>query len=77
MTTADQDGPASPVSSRTPCPRCEARETVLGTLTERFVYLRCPACFDVWAIPERRRHRRQLAAAMPRAGSDVGSQSTD
>jgi hypothetical protein len=28
---------------------------MLGTRTDRFVYLRCAACAEVWAIPERRR----------------------
>jgi hypothetical protein len=31
---------------------------MLGTRTDRFVYLRCAACAQVWAIPERRRFDR-------------------
>jgi hypothetical protein len=33
---------------------CAATDVTLGTLTERFVYLRCRACYEVWSIPERR-----------------------
>jgi hypothetical protein len=54
-------------SSRTPCPRCNAREVVLGTLTERFTYLRCAVCAEVWAIPERRRFVRVLQKGVPSA----------
>jgi hypothetical protein len=31
---------------------------MLGTRTDRFVYLRCAACAEVWAIPERRQYVR-------------------
>ena len=48
--------------TRTPCPRCGARETVLGTETSWYVYLRCPACCEVWAFPERRVIRRRGGA---------------
>jgi hypothetical protein len=34
-------------------------QTTLGTETDRFVYLRCGACFEVWALPERRHFRRE------------------
>jgi len=37
---------------------------VLGTLTERFVYLRCGVCQEVWAIPERRRFPRAMEATV-------------
>jgi phage FluMu protein Com len=48
--------------SRTPCPRCQALNTSLGTLTERFTYLRCGSCCEIWAIPERRLLRRLKVA---------------
>lgn len=37
------------------CPKCPAHSVKAATLTERFVYLRCGACGEVWSIPERRR----------------------
>lgn len=60
--------PASPLS-RTPCPRCRAADTLTGTLTDDFVFLRCGRCYEGWAIPERRQARRSLVAALHR-GSD-------
>lgn len=51
-------GSREPANSRTPCPRCLALDTKLGTRAERFVYLRCGACFEVWALPERRAFQR-------------------
>jgi ribosomal protein S27AE len=54
MRTEFSEGAQAPTSARTLCPRCHAGETVLGTETERYVYLRCGVCFEVWAIPERR-----------------------
>lgn len=52
-------------SSRTACPKCGAMETRLGTLTERFVYLRCGSCHEIWSIEERRTYRR-----LPADGSE-------
>lgn len=60
------------VSDRTPCPKCQATVTTTGTLTDRFVYLRCESCYEVWAIPERRthpRHRQPLQPETPANGS--------
>ena len=56
MATTSPDG-----SSRTPCPKCSKKEVVLGTQTEYFVYLRCSLCYEVWAIPERRKLPRNAA----------------
>lgn len=36
-----------------------------ATLTERFVYLRCSDCGEVWAIPERREFPRPRNPWMP------------
>ena len=55
-------------SSSTPCPQCQQREVVLGTLAGRFVYLRCSRCHHVWAIPERRELPRVTCAPQPQAG---------
>ena len=63
--------------SHTACPKCGAAETRLGTLTERFVYLRCGSCHEIWSIEERRTYRRlpaegtspARAAAAPRLTS--------
>ncbi len=76
--TTPLDAASSPDgSSRTPCPRCNAREVVLGTLTERFAYLRCAACAEVWAIPERRRFVRVVGKGAPSAPLGAESDSTD
>ncbi len=61
--SSGSDSPESRVE-RTPCPRCGSLSTVLGTLTERFVYLRCGVCQEVWAIPERRRFPRAMEATV-------------
>jgi hypothetical protein len=52
-------GPPGPLSrddgsSRTPCPRCQAREATLLTRTERSVSLRCRLCGKEWTLPDRR-----------------------
>jgi hypothetical protein len=36
------------------CPNCDSTQIVCATLTDRFIYLRCEACGEVWSIPERR-----------------------
>ena len=41
-------------SSRTPCPRCQAREATLRTRTERSVSLRCRLCGEEWTLQDRR-----------------------
>ena len=46
--------------------------TALGTRNDRFVYLRCSACYEVWAIPERRQRQREFATRMPRAVRYIG-----
>lgn len=54
---ADFDSPAvasDTGTSRTSCPRCHTPDATLGTRTDRFVYLRCRTCQEVWAIAERR-----------------------
>jgi len=43
------------------CPNCDVTEVSFATLTERFVYLRCDRCGEVWSIPERRLVRRAPA----------------
>jgi hypothetical protein len=43
-----------PQVGRQHCPKCDAQAAKAATLTERFVYLRCGACGEVWVIPERR-----------------------
>ena len=55
-------------SSRTPCPKCGKKEVVLGTQVEYFVYLRCCLCHEVWAIPERRKSRREAARRIQFSG---------
>ncbi len=40
------------------CPKCADGSVKAATLTERYVYLRCAACGEVWVIPERRQIRR-------------------
>ena len=60
----------SPNGTRPPdgtqqCPKCADASVKAATLTDRFVYLRCAACGEVWVIPE----RRQIRRAVVRAGS--------
>jgi len=55
MSNQRDGGSREPTISRTPCPVCAATEVMLGTQTDRFVYLRCRACSEVWSIPDRRR----------------------
>ena len=43
-----------PEVARQQCPKCDAEVVKAATLTERFVYLRCQDCGEVWAILERR-----------------------
>lgn len=59
-------GQPAPPSSRTPCPRCRATDTLTGTLTAHFVFLRCGRCYEGWAISERRHARRSPVAALHR-----------
>jgi uncharacterized Zn finger protein len=40
------------------CPKCDTMSVKAATLTERFVYLRCEQCGEVWVIPERRQFPR-------------------
>lgn len=40
------------------CPKCAEVPVKAATLTDRFVYLRCATCGEVWVIPERRQLRR-------------------
>ena len=54
MTKQRGGGSRKPQTSRTPCPVCAATEVEFGSQAGRFVYLRCRACTEVWAIPERR-----------------------
>ncbi len=48
------DTTSLPQVGRQQCPKCDAEVVKAATLTERFVYLRCQDCGEVWAIPERR-----------------------
>lgn len=48
------DTASLPQVGRQQCPTCDAQVAKAATLTERFVYLRCQDCGEVWAIPERR-----------------------
>ena len=75
MTTPQSSGREPDGASRTPCPHCQAREVMLGTRTDRFVYLRCAACAQVWAIPERRRFVR-VRVDQPGAASERDSNET-
>ena len=52
-----------PQVDRQQCPKCNAQVATAATLTERFVYLRCQDCGEVWAIPERREFPRPKAKA--------------
>ena len=45
------------------CPKCADAPVKAATLTDRFVYLRCAACGEVWVIPERRQIRRATVRA--------------
>ncbi len=45
------------------CPKCTATSIKAATLTDRFVYLRCQTCGEVWSMPERRHARRQIIGA--------------
>jgi hypothetical protein len=47
------------------CPNCDSTDIVCATLTDRYIYLRCEACGEVWSIPERRQKDR------PRGGRFV------
>ena len=77
MTTPIDAARAPDGSSRTACPRCSAREVVLGTLTDRFAYLRCAACAEVWAIPERRKFVRVHTKDAPPASIGAERNRTD
>lgn len=55
------DTASLPQVGRQQCPKCDAEVAKAATLTERFVYLRCQDCGEVWAIPERREFRRLRA----------------
>lgn len=46
------------------CPKCADASVKAATLTDRFVYLRCAACGEVWVIPERRQIRRTIVRAV-------------
>jgi uncharacterized Zn finger protein len=46
------------------CPNCDSTQVTCATLTERFVYLRCEACGEVWSIPERREKDRAGGARL-------------
>ncbi|MCA1559481.1 MAG: hypothetical protein LC753_11225 [Acidobacteria bacterium] len=48
------------------CPQCQATDAKAATLTERFAYLRCGACGEVWCIPERRAFPRLKPLNPPR-----------
>ena len=48
------EAPSPPHVARQQCPKCDAEVAKAATLTERFVYLRCQDCGEVWAILERR-----------------------
>jgi hypothetical protein len=52
------DTAAVPQVGRQHCPKCDAKAAKAATLTERFVYLRCGDCGEVWVIPERREFSR-------------------
>ena len=62
-----QEPEASASRARTPCPRCGSHESVLGTETSWYVYLRCPICWEVWASPDRRLLARRSLEVEPRA----------
>lgn len=52
-------GEPSPVR----CVKCDAVNVKAATLAGAFVYLRCSACAEVWAVTERRRIPRHVVAA--------------
>ncbi len=33
------------------CPKCDEHEVTIAARTERFVYLRCLACAEIWSEP--------------------------
>ena len=45
------------------CLTCGAADVKAATLAGAFVYLRCGACAEVWAVPERRKLPRHALAA--------------
>lgn len=44
------------------CVKCDAVNVKAATLAGAFVYLRCGACAEVWAVAERRRIPRHVVA---------------
>lgn len=58
------DAASLPQIERQQCPRCEATAAKAATLTDRFVYLRCSDCGEVWVIPERREFRRDKGSSV-------------
>ncbi len=42
------------------CPDCGGTHVRLATVADRFFYLRCDACEQVWSHPERRQMQRRL-----------------
>ena len=56
-----QQGPEThPPVSGFSCPDCGGTHVRLATVADRFFYLRCDACEQVWSHPERRQMQRRL-----------------
>ncbi len=45
------------------CPKCNEKAAKAATVTQRFVYLRCSLCAEVWVIPERREFERDKGSS--------------
>jgi predicted Zn finger-like uncharacterized protein len=48
------------------CPACASTRVAAASLAERFVYLRCSDCGEVWSIAERRAIPRTTVSPGPR-----------
>jgi hypothetical protein len=46
--------PTHEIPPRATCPACEGTRVGAASLADRFVYLRCADCGEVWSILERR-----------------------
>ena len=62
-TMPDEEGLQEP-APRAVCPVCGGTRVGAASLADRFVYLRCADCAEVWSIIERR--------SMPRASLSYG-----
>jgi hypothetical protein len=52
--------PNAPLLDKQRCAKCGLPTGVKpATVTERFVYMRCANCSEIWAIPERRKEPRK------------------